>query len=68
MCEENARLRHEVHRINNMFVKIKAQNKQNKVEQAHLSEVRKQLKSRSKKLQSQQDELDYKRQQIEKEY
>ena len=24
MCEENARLRHEVHRINNMFVKIKA--------------------------------------------
>jgi hypothetical protein len=27
MCEENARLRHEVHRINNMFLKIKAQNK-----------------------------------------
>ena len=32
MCEENARLRHEVHRINNMFLKIKAQNKQNKVD------------------------------------
>lgn len=32
MCEENARLWHEVHRINTMFVKIKAQNKQNKVE------------------------------------
>jgi len=51
-----------------MFAKIKAQNKQNKVDQTHLSEVRKQLKSRGRKLQSLQDELDYKRQHIEKEY
>ena len=67
MVEENARLRNEVSRIDHMFDKIEQRNKQNKIEKAELKQTEKNLRAQSKKIKTLQEDLDYKRQQIEKE-